>query len=280
MNKGLTRLALVFLGCVSAVAAVVAPVQGADTGTDTMVPAVLPPTTATSAASAADPTAAVVLARLRKRYPATRFDAVRASEIGGLYEVVMGRNIAYVEPQGRYFVFGHIYDLPANTDLTASRVSTLQAVAPGRLPAADGIVIRRSDQPTYRLSVFSDPACGYCRLLEKTLASLPDIEVTVYLLPLQEGSEEQASQVWCAADRSQAWQARMLASSPADTSVPATCDTSVFARNRALAAQLGIHGTPAIISSDGRMQSGALDRVALMAWLSLNPTVSLTERTQ
>lgn len=272
MSRRFTWLALGLLGFVPAF---VAPVHAAD--------AMAPAAPLLTSATTTDPAAAVVLARLRKRYPATRFDSVSASEIPGLFEVAMGRNLAYVEPQGRYFIFGHIYDLPANTDLTASRASALQAVAPGRLPQADGFVIRRSDKPAYRLSVFSDPACGYCRLLEKTLASLPEIEVTVYLLPLQDGSDEQASRVWCAADRSQAWQARMLdPASPAAASAPASvpCDTSVFARNRALAAQLGIRGTPAIISSDGRMQSGALDRVSLMAWLSLNSTVSLSERNQ
>ncbi len=228
-------------------------------------------------ASEAPDLSADLLARLRKAYPATRFDTVRPSEIPGLYEVAMGRNLAYIEPRGRYFVFGHLYDMPANTDLTAMRASRLQPVASDRLPAADGFVVRRGDNPTYRVSVFSDPACGYCRVLEKTLASLPDVEVTVYLLPLQDGADERAARVWCSADRARAWQAEMLGTGAAPAA-SSSCDTSVFARNRERAAQLGVRGTPALISSDGRIQSGAMERLPLLAWLSRSSTFPPSER--
>jgi thiol:disulfide interchange protein DsbC len=231
---------------------------------------------AISASEAQDPSADI-LARLRTAYPATRFDTVRPSEIPGLYEVAMGRNLAYIEPRGRYFVFGHIYDMPANTDLTAMRASRLQPVATDRLPAADGFVVRRGDNPTYRVSVFSDPACGYCRVLEKTLASLPEVEVTVYLLPLQDGADERAARVWCSADRARAWQAEMLGTGAAPVA-SSSCDTSVFARNRGRAGQLGVRGTPALISSDGRIQSGAMERLPLLAWLSRSSTAQLSER--
>jgi thiol:disulfide interchange protein DsbC len=212
-----------------------------------------------------------MLARLRKAYPATQFDAVRSSEIPGLFEVSMGHNVAYVEPNGRYFLFGHLYDLPANDDITARRQSDLVSVKTSTLPASDGLVIRRSEKPAHKLAVFSDPNCGYCRALEKTLASLPDIEVTVYLLPLQDGSEEAAANVWCAPDRQAAWESLMQKNKP--IARHAKCDTSVFARNRALATQLGIHGTPALIADDGRMQPGFLNRPELLAWLTRSSTI-------
>lgn len=222
-----------------------------------------------------DAQAAEVLMRLRKAYPATRFDAVRPAEIPGIYEVAMGRNLAYVEPGGRYFLFGHLYDLPANDDITARRAAYLQAVKPGSLPEADGFVIRRSEHPKYRLSVFSDPQCGYCRALEKQLSSMPEIEVTVYLLPLQDGSEDRSADVWCAKDRAQAWKSMLLSDGGVGTKSiqKVGCDTSVFARNRALASQLGIHGTPALIAADGRMQPGAMNRTELLAWLSGSSTI-------
>ena len=214
-----------------------------------------------------------MLTRLRTAYPATQFDAVRPSEIPGLFEVSMGRNVAYVEPKGRYFLFGHLYDLPANDDITARRQSDLPAVKTGGLPAADGFVLHRSESPAHRLAVFSDPNCGYCRGLEKTLASLPNIEVTVYLLPLQEGSEAASASVWCAPDRKAAWESLMQKGKPLASVKTAKCDTSVFARNRALAARLGIHGTPAIIADDGRLQPGALNRPELISWLTRSSTV-------
>src|ERR1035437_5654286 len=62
-----------------------------------------------------------VLNRLKKMYPATHFDTVSASPLPGIFEVKMGENVAYVEPSGRYFLFGHLFDLPANKDLTVER---------------------------------------------------------------------------------------------------------------------------------------------------------------
>ena len=214
-----------------------------------------------------------MLTRLRKAYPATQFDTVRPSEIPGLFEVSMGHNVAYVEPNGRYFLFGHIFDLPANDDITARRQSDLPAVKTGGLPVADGFVLHRSEQPAQKLAVFSDPYCGYCRGLEKTLASLPNIEVTVYLLPLQVGSEAASASVWCAPDRQAAWESLMQKGKPLATVKDGKCDTSVFSRNRALAARLGIHGTPAIIADDGRLQPGALNRPELISWLTRSSTV-------
>ena len=61
-------------------------------------------------------------ARLKELYPSTRITAVRQSEVTGLYEVTMGRNVAFTDGSGRYFVFGHLFDMREQKDRGQIRV--------------------------------------------------------------------------------------------------------------------------------------------------------------
>lgn len=38
--------------------------------------------------------------------------------MASIYEVTMGDNIAYVQENGRYFIFGALYDMQEQKDLT------------------------------------------------------------------------------------------------------------------------------------------------------------------
>lgn len=207
---------------------------------------------------------AELLAKLRRDYPGTQWDAARPSLIPGIFEVVAGRNIVYAEPSGRYLIFGHIWDMPAQADLTAAAKLALAHVSAGELRAEDAIVVRRAAQTQLRVAIFSDPACGYCRALEKTLNDLPQLEVSVYMTPLQPGARALADGIWCSADRASAWLDQMLtAKGPA----AAACDTSAIDRNLALARSLGVQGTPTLVAPDGRVLAGAVSAPEILAWL-------------
>lgn len=214
-----------------------------------------------------------MLEKLRAAYPGTRFDAVATTVVPGLFEVAMGRNIAYVESGGRYFFFGHLYDLPESRDLTALRKMEIDRVDVTAVPASDAVLISRTASPAYRVKLFSDPNCGYCRDLEQTLAELPQIEVEVHIVTLQPDPEGIARAIWCSPDRAKAWTAHMLGEAGApgapspEVPAPSDCDTGALARNIALANQLGVYGTPTLIAEDGRIQPGATGRDALLAWL-------------
>lgn len=207
---------------------------------------------------------AELLARLRERYPGTQWDAVRPSPIAGLYEVVTGQNLVYADYTGRYVLFGHLWDMPAQRDLTAVRKAGLTRLIHATLPAGDALVVRRSAAPTLRVAIFSDPACGYCRQLEQTLTQLPQLEASVYLTPLQAGGRALAEAIWCAPDRSAAWLDQMLRSQSPRTKA---CDTAALDRNLALSRSLGIQGTPTLVASDGRVLAGAASAPEILAWL-------------
>jgi thiol:disulfide interchange protein DsbC len=217
---------------------------------------------------------AAVLTILQTRYPATHFDSVKVSPLPGLFEVTMGKNIAYVEPSGRYFLFGHLYDMPGNRDLTADAGPADSASPPrsadwSSLPVEDAFLLQ-AGRGGKTLALFSDPQCGYCRQLEATLAAMPELTVRLYPLPQLAGSEPLVTQIWCATDRAGEWKATSRA--PHATVARRACDTGALFRNRVLAQRLGIRGTPTLVAMDGRMLPGAVDAIALRRWLAEVPT--------
>jgi len=56
---------------------------------------------------------------LRLMYPKTRFGKISTTPLPGIYEVVMGRNVAFVEESGRYFIFGRMFDMEKQEDITS-----------------------------------------------------------------------------------------------------------------------------------------------------------------
>ena len=226
-------------------------------------------TAATTAGPAATPdtleAATAMVSRLQALYPSTRFGAVNPTPWPGVFEVVMGTNLAYVDQSGQYFLFGHFYDMKAQRDLTAERKDLLARIDFGTLPLLDAIKEVRGDGSRV-LAIFSDPDCPYCQRLETDLRSLTNVTIYTFLMPLvslHPQAHSKAVYVWCAKDRIAAWQATMWRGE----SIPqADCPHPVD-RNMALGERLGINGTPTLIAFDGRMLPGAANKDQIEAWL-------------
>lgn len=251
----------------SGVAHAQAPGQGASTATpgSTVSTTVSTVSTVGVAASPTD-TTALLGQRLQVLYPATRFGEVAPTPWPGLFEVTMGSNLAYVDASGRYFLFGHMYDMQAQQDLSAQRKEALARIDFAALPLGDALTEVRGNGERV-LAVFSDPDCPYCRRLETDLRELTDVTLHTFLMPLASlhpQARRKAVSVWCAPDRLQAWKALMLR----DQAPPeADCDHPVD-RNIALGERLGIQGTPTLIAADGRIQPGAASLAHIEAWLN------------
>ncbi len=195
-------------------------------------------------------------ATLKAAYPATSFRDIRPTPMPGLYEVTMGRNLAYVGGDGRHFLFGHLYDMREQRDLTADRLEAARRIDFANLPLADAITTVRGNGSRV-LAVFSDPDCPYCRKLEQELAKLDNVTVHTFLYPLAElhpQARSRAIAVWCAPDRAAAWQVLML---EGKAPPPAAECAHPIDRNIALARNLGVEGTPALFDVRGRHLAGA-----------------------
>ena len=51
----------------------------------------------------------VIAQKIKTAYPNTTFTDIHPSVISGLYEVVMGQNVAYTDSAARYFIFGRVF---------------------------------------------------------------------------------------------------------------------------------------------------------------------------
>ena len=201
-----------------------------------------------------DPVTRIEVA-LKAAYPATSFRDIRPTPLPGIYEVTMGRNLAYVGVDARHFLFGHLYDMREQRDLTADRLEAARRIDFASLPLADAITNVRGDGSRL-LAVFSDPDCPYCRKLEQELAKLDNVTVHTFLYPLAElhpEARQRAIAVWCAPDRATTWRALMVNGK----APPAAECAHPVDRNIALARKLGVEGTPALFDVRGRHLAGA-----------------------
>jgi thiol:disulfide interchange protein DsbC len=211
-----------------------------------------------------------LIGRLQALYPSTRFGEIRPTPWPGVFEVAMGANLAYVDASGQYFLFGHLYDMKAQRDLTAERKDTLARIDFNALPLADAIKDVRG-RGSRALAIFSDPDCPHCRRLEAELKGLSDVTIHTFLMPiasLHPQARAKAIAVWCAKDRLGAWQALMTRDQ-----VPPSADCAhPVDRNVALAERLGVTGTPTLVAADGRVLPGAASAEQINAWLSRSTT--------
>ena len=193
--------------------------------------------------------------RFKAMYPRTNFREVRKAQVKGLYEVVMGDNIAYTDEAGRYFIFGHLFDLQEQVDLTAQRrVEARKADFP--TPFLQNAIKTVKGNGARVVAIFSDPDCLYCRQLEGELARLDNVTIYTFLYPLESLHPEaktKAVAVWCASDRQAAWTQTVLTGTPPKL---VAC-TNPVNDNLVLGSRLGIVGTPTLIAFDGRVLPGA-----------------------
>jgi thiol:disulfide interchange protein DsbC len=287
MNKGRTRAtrplhtrlaAPVFAAVLAATVTLTAVAQPAGTPPDAMANSgAVTSNGVTAPATTMSPTGQVSLAstgamaeRLQALYPSTRFGAVNPTPWPGVFEVVMGTNLAYVDASGQYFLFGHFYDMKKQRDLTAERKDSLARVDFTQLPLLDAMKEVRGDGSRV-LAIFSDPDCPYCQRLESDLRGLTNVAIYTFLMPLvslHPGAHRKAVSIWCARDRLATWQAAMWRGEPVP---PIECPHPVD-RNVALGERLGINGTPTLISADGRMLPGAASKDQIEAWLQRSAT--------
>lgn len=230
----------------------------------------------TPAPAAADPAAMTMRQMLAQRYPNTKFGDIQRSAVPGLWEVWMGANVAYVTDEGRHFVFGHLYDMQTQTDLTAAKKEQvnlqIEAAKPklsfADLPLSDAIKTVRGNGQR-KLAVFSDPHCPYCRDLEKELGQVDNVTIYTFLFPIGSIHPEAAGvaqSIWCAKDRAGAWKSFMATGkSPQSQRCAAPIERNVELANKA-----GIGGTPYIIFANGDKAAGLLDSASLERRLSRN----------
>jgi thiol:disulfide interchange protein DsbC len=169
----------------------------------------------------------------------------------------MGQDILYTDDKAQYLFVGSVLDAKGAVNFTKQRTDDLSRVNFSELPLGSALKYVKGDGKRV-IAIFEDPNCGYCKKFRKTLQSVDNITVYTFMYNiLAEDSAVKSKNIWCAADRSKAWDEWMINGTVAPTA-PANCPTP-NEQILALGQKLRITGTPLIIFADGSRVAGMVD---------------------
>jgi thiol:disulfide interchange protein DsbC len=181
--------------------------------------------------------------------------SVSPAPVSGLYEVLVGNDIFYTDSSGRYLIQGEIIELSTGKNITEQRQADINRIKWSDLSTANALKTVRGNG-SRQLAIFSDPNCGYCKRLEKSLLQLDNVTIYTYLIPiLSADSTQKAKQIWCSPDGSKAYIDWMVNGVP--PSGKGDCNTPLD-KNLNYAKSYGITGTPTIFFTDGSRFPGAV----------------------
>lgn len=193
--------------------------------------------------------------RIRTLVPNAESIAVSETPIQGVLQVQVNGDIVYASADGKYLIQGRIIDLETRADLTE------KAKAVQRLELLKGIdetkeITFAPADPVYDLTVFTDVDCGYCRKLHSQIAEYNQQGIAIHYMAFPRAgigspSYDKFVSVWCAADQQTALTNAKAGNDP----VPEQCENPVAAQYE-LGVQLGVTGTPALLTADGTLIPG------------------------
>ena len=148
------------------------------------------------------------------------------------------------------------------TNLTEARLDQLSAVDFSALQIKDAIAVKQGSGAR-RMAVFVDPNCPYCKRFERDMATVKDVTVYTFLMPiLGPDSNVKARDIWCAKDPAKTWRDWML-DGVAPPKAAGKCDDGALERNVAFGQKYRITGTPTIFFENGTRKPGAIPAAAV-----------------
>ena len=219
--------------------------------------------------------AAALIAKVQAVLPGLAVESVFEVPISGLVglEMADGQTL-YGTVDGNYLLSGDIFALQDSKErpivnLSEARRATARRRLLDTIPTQEMVVFSpKEDIKTY-VSVFTDVDCGYCRKLHQEMADINALGIEVrYLAYPRQGlgtpTYDKIVSAWCASDPNQA----MTALKAGKTIPQTTCDNPV-ARQFELGQKVGVQGTPAIITADGRLLPGYMPAAELARAIGL-----------
>ena len=190
---------------------------------------------------------------LAKSMPNVKVSRITATPIEGMYEVIVGTQVVYMSVDARYMIEGDLFDLNTKRNMSEEAKSVIRLAAIEKL-GADKMLVYKPEKVKNTVTVVTDIDCPYCRRLHSEIPDYikNDIQVRYIFMPLKGAADmKKTVSVWCAED-----QQRALDTAKSGGKVEEkTCDNPIK-EHLALARELGVRGTPAILLEDGRLLPG------------------------
>jgi thiol:disulfide interchange protein DsbC len=197
----------------------------------------------------------VVEERIRALAPNVNSIAISETPIEGILEVQVQGDIVYATADGQYLIQGRLMNMETREDLTESAKAGLRKEIIEAIDTSKQITFA-PEEPQYELMVFTDIDCGYCRKLHAQIKEYNDNGIAIHYMAFPRAgvgsrSYEKFVSVWCAADQQGAMTQAKAGSDPE----PEQCDNPI-AEQYQVGMQLGVTGTPALLTADGKLIPG------------------------
>ncbi|RLQ22754.1 protein-disulfide isomerase [Seongchinamella sediminis] len=200
--------------------------------------------------------------------------SVETSEIPGMYAVQFESGpLVYATEDGGYFLLGDLFQVSngqyvnlAEKRRDGERVAQLESVS-----TDDMIIFPAQGETRAHITVFTDVTCFYCQKLHKEVPELNKRGVEVRYLAYPRSGVDSAGYrqmvgAWCA-DNPQDTLTRLKNKE----AVPVKqCDDNPVQAQYQLGQQMGVRGTPAMVTETGQMIPGYQSADQLMVTLGLD----------
>lgn len=193
----------------------------------------------------------------------------KAEELEGYYLVFTEQGVFYVSADAKRLIAGKVFALGGQPiDLTEANVSVVRRELVAEHSAS--AIQYPAKNEKYKVSIFTDHTCPYCRQLHEQLADYQALGISVeyYAFPragLDHTSAFELNSIFCAAKPSEAMNKAMAGTKPK----MAACDSPIET-HLGLARQMGITGTPGIILPNGQLIPGFVPPERLIVELRKN----------
>ena len=195
----------------------------------------------------------------KRARPDFQIISIASSEMPGVYRVEMSNGpTVFSSPDGKYVLAGKMYEFGGNgvVDIAEKRMEPQRKALLSQVPREDMIIFSPEGEAKGALYVFTDVDCGFCQKLHKEVPALnaQGIEVRYLAYPRQGVGTPTFNKMvsaWCADDRAAAMNALKTRRPIANKQ----CQTPIIGQYE-LGQQIGVTGTPAIITENGELIPG------------------------
>jgi len=193
--------------------------------------------------------------KIRSLVPNATTIAVSETPIEGILQVQINSDIVYVTANGQYLLQGQIMEVDTRVNLTDQARSGIRLSLLTNVNLDEQITFSPK-KPDYELIVFTDIDCGYCRKLHNEMEGYNEHGIAIHYMAFPRAgigsdSYNKFVSVWCADDQKEAL---TLAKNGIDPD-PQKCPNPI-ADQYELGREIGVTGTPAMLTSDGALIPG------------------------
>ena len=197
-------------------------------------------------------------------------DSIKESQLPNFYEVILSDgSFFYVEKGGQYLVLGDIFKIKNEELVNLSREKNYSKAKDMLQKIDEKSLIKFSPKEIkYKVYVFTDVDCGFCRKFHNQISSYLDqgIQVNYLAFPrsgIDSDTYKKMSIAWCSLNRQE-----VLTGLKKDKDFEQIdCEDNPIKTHFELAKSIDIQGTPTIISQSGFTIPGYIEAKELLEYL-------------